>query len=173
MHANGLAVTVFSLGIALAFGTPAKSADLPQSGTIKIHSNDKSNVQVVEVGEKHIMGSGNLWGVTYNDAGSGPLHMGAWFCAFSFENVNGPPNYSGSCAFGDAGGADKILITFSGKGNDNGGDQGTGTIIGGIGKYAGIQGKMAWQCHPVDAAQNVGACTQQFDYQLVAASASK
>jgi hypothetical protein len=173
MHAHWLTMTVFSVGSILAFGTPAMSADLPQSGTIKIHSNDKSNVQVIEVGEKHIMGSGNLSGVTYNDAGSGPLNMGAWFCGFSLENVNGPPNYNGACAFGDAGGADKILITFSGKGNDNGGDQGTGTIIGGIGKYAGIQGKMVWQCHPIDQAQGLGACTQQFDYQMMAMSATK
>jgi hypothetical protein len=38
MHAYRLAMTVFSLGAAFAFGTPAISADLPQSGTIKLHS---------------------------------------------------------------------------------------------------------------------------------------
>jgi hypothetical protein len=169
MYANKLTATVLLAGAAFAFGTPAMSADLPQSGTIKIHSDIKTNPQVVDVGGKHIMGSANGWGVSYNDAGSGPLHMGAWFCAFSLENVNGAPNYAGSCAFGDAGGADKIYITWTGKGIDNG-DEGTGTIIGGIGKYAGIQGKMAWQCHPIDASQNVGACTQQFDYQLKSAT---
>jgi hypothetical protein len=46
-------------------------------------------------------------------------------------------------------------------------DQGTGTIIGGIGKYAGIQGKMAYHCGPpIDPAHGLEACTQQFDYQL-------
>jgi hypothetical protein len=59
MHAHRLTATVFSLGAALAFGIPAMGADLPQSGTIKIHSNIKGNDQVVQVGEKHFMVSGN------------------------------------------------------------------------------------------------------------------
>jgi hypothetical protein len=120
MQSRTSALFAFTLGSATIFGTAALAADLPQSGTIKIHSDSKVNVQVTEVGDKHIMASANSSGVTHNDSGSGPLHMGAWFCAFSFENVNGPPNYSGSCAFGDAGGADKILITFTGKGSDSG-----------------------------------------------------
>jgi hypothetical protein len=173
MQSRTSTLFAFTLGSAMTFGAAAIAADLPQSGTIKIHSDSKVNVQATEVGDKHIMASANAWGVTHNDLGSGPLNMGAWFCAFSFENVNGPPNYSGSCAFGDAGGADKILITFTGKGNDIGGDQGTGTIIGGIGKYAGIDGKMVWQCHSVDATQGLTACTQQFDYRLMAVSATK
>jgi hypothetical protein len=36
------------------------------------------------------MASANSWEMTHNDLGSGPLHMGTWFCAFSFDNVNGP-----------------------------------------------------------------------------------
>jgi hypothetical protein len=72
------------------------SADLPQSGTIKVHSTFKGDSQAVDVGEKHVMGSGNLWGVTYNDAGSGPLHMGAWFCTYTFQTVNSPAPEEGA-----------------------------------------------------------------------------
>ena len=90
MHAQRLTATVFSVGAALVFGTPAMSADLPQSGTIKVHSTLKGNSQIVDVGEKHIMGAGNGWGVTFNDAGSGPLHMGAWMCTWTFQNVSSP-----------------------------------------------------------------------------------
>jgi hypothetical protein len=165
MQAHKLTMTAFSLGAAFAFGTPAMSADLPQSGTIKVHSTFKANSQIVDVGEKHVMGSGNLWGVTYNDAGSGPLHTGAWFCTYTFQTVNSPTSVEGACAFGDAGGADKIFIVYSGTNTENGG-HGTGSIIGGIGKYAGVQGKMAYQCTPVDPAHELQACTQQFDYQL-------
>jgi hypothetical protein len=164
--------TVFSLGAAFAFGTPAMSADLPQSGTIKVHSTFKSEGQTVDVGEKHVMGSGNLWGVTYNDAGSGPLHMGAWFCTYTFQTVNSPAPEEGACAFGDAGGADKIFIVWSGTATENE-NHGTGSIIGGIGKYAGVQGKVAYQCTPVDPAHGIRACTQQFDYQLTAMSVTK
>jgi hypothetical protein len=173
MHAHWLTMTVFSLGSALAFGTQAMSADLPPSGTIKIHSTFKANSQVVDVGEKHVIGSGNLWGVTYNDAGSGPLNAGAWYCTYSFQTVTNPVQNGGACAFGEAGGADKIFITWSGTNVENV-DQGTGIIIGGIGRYAGIQGKMAYRCGPpVDAAHELNTCTQQFDYQLTAMSATK
>ncbi len=166
MQAHKLTVTAFSVGAALALATPAISADLPKEGTIKIHSNAYLQNQSTDVGEKHFMTSGNSWGVTYNDAGSGPLHMGVWFCTYAFENVSSPAQNGGACAFGDAGGADKIYIVWSGTNIANV-DQGTGTIIGEIGKYAGIKGKMAYHCGPpIDSAHELSSCTQQFDYQL-------
>jgi hypothetical protein len=113
------------------------------------------------------MGSGSNWGITYNETGSGPLHMGTAFCTFVFNDVNGAHAAdAGDCAYGDAGGADKIFVAYSGKWTDNVGGQGGGPITGGIGKYAGIEGKWAFQCKDVDASQGLIACTQQFDYQL-------
>lgn len=165
MQSRTCKLTAFTLSTGMAFGAAAMAADLPKEGTIKLHSTFKSEGQVVDVGEKHAMGSGNVWGVTYNDAGSGPLHAGVWFCTYAFQNVSSPPQNGGACAFGDAGGADKIFIVWSGTIIENV-DQGTGTIIGGIGKYAGIQGKMAYHCAPIDPAHGLEACTQQFDYQL-------
>jgi hypothetical protein len=164
MHRNVTALTL-SLAAAITLGIPAKAADLPKDGTIKIHSTFKSEGQPVDVGEKHLMGSGTLWGVTYNDAGSGPLDKGAWFCTYIFQTVSSPVPEAGNCAFGDAGGADKIFIVWSGASTENE-NHGSGSIIGGIGKYAGIQGKMAYQCTPVDAAHGIRACSQQFDYTL-------
>jgi hypothetical protein len=157
--------TVFSLGAAFAFGTPAMSADLPQSGTIKIHGAHKATYQAVLVGEKHSMGSGSNWGVTYNESGSGPLHMGAAMCTFAINDLNGAHTDVGDCAFGDAGGADKIFVAFSATG-EGATIQGSGPITGGIGRYAGIGGKWAFECKYVEPAQGLIACTQQFDYQL-------
>jgi len=165
MQAHKLTVTAFSLGAALALGTPAKAADLPQSGTIKIHGTHKGTVQAVQVGEKHSMGNGSNWGVTYNESGSGPLHMGAAMCTFAFNNVNGANTGAGYCAFGDAGGANKIFVAYSGTGDGVTG-QGSGPITGGIGKYAGIEGQWSYQCKVVEASQALIVCTQQFDYQL-------
>jgi hypothetical protein len=130
MQAHKLTVTAFSLGAALALGTPAKAADLPQSGTIKTHGTHKGTYQAVQVGEKHSMGTGSNWGVTYNESGSGPLHMGAAMCTFAVNSVNGADTYVGDCAFGDAGGADKIFVAYSGNG-DGAGGQGSGPITGG------------------------------------------
>jgi hypothetical protein len=168
-----LSAIALSLGTGLALGAAAMAADLPQSDTIKLHSAIKTTSQGFEVGEKHFMGSGNGWGVTYNDADSGPLHMGAWLCTFTFDDVNGSFNDGGGCAFGDPGGADKIFIVWSGKGTDKVGDQGTGTITGGTGKYAGIQGNMAYQCKTVDPSQGLLACTQQFNYQVSGAASNR
>ena len=167
MQAHNLTVTAFSLGAALALGTPAISADLPKEGTIKLHSNNYINSQSTDVGEKHVMTSANSWGVSYNDAGSGPLHMGAWFCDWTFHNVVHPIPVGGACAFGDAGGVDKIYITWTGTINENMIDaQGSGTIVGGSGRYKGINGNMTWQCHIVEPAHGLNGCAQQFDYTL-------
>ena len=134
-----------TLGAPFALAMPAVAADLPQSGTIKTHGAHKGTIQAVQVGEKHSMGNGSNWGVTYNESGGGPLHIGAAMCTFVFDALNGAETYAGNCAFGDAGGADKIFVAFSGTG-DGATGKGGGPITGGIGKYAGIGGKWAWQC---------------------------
>src|SRR5215471_9142760 len=89
MQAHKLTLTAFLLGAALVLGTQAKAADLPESGTIKIHGAHKGTIQAVQVGENHSMGNRSNWGVTYNESGSGPLHVGAAMCTAAFSNVNG------------------------------------------------------------------------------------
>ena len=81
--------TALTLITAVAFASSAIAADLPQSGSVKIHSAFKVNNQAAEMGDKHFMGSFNAWAITYNDAGSGPLHMGTALCAGSFNDTNG------------------------------------------------------------------------------------
>jgi hypothetical protein len=157
--------TALMLTTAVAFGSSAIAADLPQSGSVKIHSAFKVNNQAAEMGDKHLMGSFNAWAIIYNDAGSGPLHMGTALCAGSFNDTNGSYDDGGWCAWGDANG-DKFFTVFTGKGTDNVGQQGTHTITGGTGKFAGIQGKGSFQCKDVNPSQSLTACTQQFDYSL-------
>src|SRR5262249_11354724 len=131
---------------ALSLNAPAIATELPPSGTIKLHSGFKITSQLVEVGEKHFIGSGFGAGVTHNDAGSGPFHGGPAFCTATFDDMNGSFEIAGGrCAFGDADG-DKMFFTFIGKGTDNVGEQGVNTITGGTGKFAGIQGKGQYQC---------------------------
>ena len=64
MQAHKLTMTAFSLGAALALGTPAKAADLPQSGTIKARCTIKGGVNVAQVecrsGYGRICRNGNL-----------------------------------------------------------------------------------------------------------------
>ena len=65
--------------LAISIATPAlaqEKSPLPSSGSFKIHSGWKSIGESVQLGENHNYGSGNFWGVTYNDAGRGASSHG-------------------------------------------------------------------------------------------------
>jgi hypothetical protein len=173
MQLHRLNATALALGAAFALAMPAFAADLPQEGSFTTHSPGTFEAQSTKVADKHFIASGTSRGVMYNDAGSGPLHRGSIVCTWWADDVNGSYRDNGICAYGDAGGADKILAEWSGKGTDNVAEQGAGTIIGGTGKYDGIQGKLAYQCKTIDPAERLFDCTQRFDYRLKAASATR
>ena len=63
---------------------------LPSSGTFKVHSGWKGIGETTKFGDNHNFGSGNFYGVTFNDAGSGPLHVGPAVCAYTFDTVAAP-----------------------------------------------------------------------------------
>ena len=90
-HEGMLSATALTLTTALALGSPAIAADLPQSGSIKVHSGWKSVGEVVQVGENHVFGAGNFWGVTFNDTGSGPLNGGAAVCSYTYSRTPSAP----------------------------------------------------------------------------------
>jgi hypothetical protein len=173
MQLHLLTATAFAIGAAFALTTPVIAADLPQEGSFTTHSPGTYDARATQVGDKHFIASGTSRVAMYNDAGSGPLHRGSAVCTWWSDDVNGSYRDNILCAFGDAGGADKIFAEFTGKGTDNVAEQGAGTITGGTGKYDGIQGKIAYQCKTVDPAQRLFDCTQRFDYRLKAASATK
>jgi hypothetical protein len=163
-HSRTLAATAIVLTAALAFGSPAIAADLPQSGSIKIHSGWKGVGEVVQVDKNHVFGAGQFYGVTFNDAGSGPLHKGAVVCTYTLELMNGAGPAQGPCAWSDSDG-DKFFTYATGKFEASGALSGEHKITGGTGKFAGIQGKGVLQCTVLNDKSQV-ACTQQFEYTL-------
>ena len=163
-HIRSLWATAIGLTVALAFGAPAIAADLLQSGTFKLHSGWKGVGEVVQVGNNHVFGAGHFYGVTFNDAGSGPLHNGAVFCAYALEPMNGAGPFGGPCAWGDNDG-DKFFTSYTGKLAASGAAYGDHKITGGTGKFAGIQGKGSFQC-TTSSDKGQYACTQQFEYSL-------
>ena len=167
-HKGMLSATALTLTTALALGSPAIAADLPQSGSIKVHSGWKSVGEVVQVGENHVFGAGNFWGVTFNDTGSGPLNGGAAVCSYTFELTNGAGPVQGACAWGDSDG-DKFYVNYSGKIAASGVLDGTNKITGGTGKFKGIQGQGPFHCTTLNDKGQYN-CTQQFDYSLTAAA---
>ena len=166
MNPGPLVQMALAIGIATAALAQDRTA-LPSSGSIKIHSGWRANGEGVQVAENHLLYSGVVWGVTFNDAGSGPLHMGQAVCALASETTNGGGTGEGHCAWGNADGKSKILTSFSGKVSPTGVFEGTQQITGGTGEFNGIQGQSKFHCQLLnDKGQYV--CDQQFEYRLAA-----
>jgi hypothetical protein len=70
----------------------------------------------------------------------------------------------GFCAFGDTDG-DRIFTEFTGNFTPEAGGTGTNEIVGGTGKYAGIEGSGPWKCKPSGGNGEV-QCAQRLDYRL-------
>ena len=96
MNVGPLVLTALAFGVATAALAQDRTA-LPSSGSIKIHSGWKANGDGVQAAENHLLFSGVVWGVTFNDAGSGPLHMGQAVCALASETINGGGTGEGHC----------------------------------------------------------------------------
>jgi hypothetical protein len=151
------AVSACSIGIATA-------QQLPKSGSIEYHTGWKFSGDVVKATEGHMIGHAIVTGVTFNNKGAGPLHMGPANCVDTFMLIDGRGNNKGYCAFGDSDG-DRIFTSFTGDLVPEGGGSGTNEITGGTGKYKGITGSGPWKCKPLGSNGEV-QCAQRLDYKL-------
>ena len=150
---------------ALSFSAISSAQDLPKSGTINYHSGLACPSNVAKTPEGIMLGTGTCTGVTYNDSGSGPLHMGAAQCHFSFFVNNGDARNKGYCFWSDADG-DRIFTDFHGDPSaNNGGGEGVNVLAGGTGKYEGISGSGPWKCTWLGADGELH-CNQSFNYEL-------
>ncbi len=140
----------FSLG---AFAVSAFAESLSKSGSISIHTNFRG-----------AGAPGMVTGTAFNDKGEGPLHLGPANCSGSFFMVGGQGKGMGFCTFGDADG-DRFFVQYTGDYSSNGASEGINQIIGGTGKYLGIQGKGPFKCKPAGVGGEL-PCTEKFDYQL-------
>ena len=150
------------IGISALWTGIAVGADLPKSGSFTVHSGWKSIGEVTKLSDDHVYGVGSFWGVTYNDAGSGPLHSGPVVCPYTLEMIKGGGTSHGSCAWGDEG--NRIFTNFSGS-LLSGELSGMNQITGGTGKFTGIQGKAPFQCTALNGSGQ-WACKQQCEYRL-------
>ena len=115
-------------GIALAASTGTALAQ--DAGTIKLHSGWKLIQERVDKGVAY----GTLWGITFNDAGSGPLHMAPVSGTYNLTQETGKGE--GELTWGD--GDDQLKGSFSITVSDG---KATGeNIVTGTGKLAGITG---------------------------------
>ena len=138
---------------------------LPKSGSINVHSGYWAIGEMVAYANKqHTQGHGNNRGSTFNDNGSGPLHLGPTDCFYTLDITSERTKVKGYCTFGDPDG-DLIFTDFRGASNAEGYLEGMHDVDAGTGKYSGIQGSMTFKCR---FSGNNGElqCTQRLDYKL-------
>lgn len=153
---SGVFLTGFCVGV--------NAQQLSKSGNIEFHTGLKFVGDVVTVADKRLQGHGGGVGVTFNNSGTGPLHLGPFNCVDAFIVIDGQGKNKGFCAFGDTDG-DRIFTEFTGNFVPGSGGNGTNEITGGTGKYAGITGSGPWKCKPSGANGEV-QCAQRLDYKL-------
>jgi hypothetical protein len=157
------AVWGLGTGVALALSGGALAQQLPKTGSISFHTGWKYSADVVSPADKIVIGRGGVTGVTFNDKGGGPLHLGPANCFEAFSANDGRGTTRGVCAFGDPDG-DRVFTSFTGSFGPDGAN-GTNEITGGTGKYTGIQGSGPWKCK-MSGGNGESQCAQRLDYRL-------
>lgn len=173
---HGLCLVCVALTGAIALAASAaaqdKSETLPQSGNFKTHAGFKVIGTVTKIADNHTMGNGTAWGVAYDDAGHGVLHMGTAMCPNFSEVIGSKLSEQGECTWSDRQG-DKIFTRFSATGDvKSGAVTGDQTIHGGTGKFAGIEGTAPFKCQAVSA-EGQFSCATDWKYEITATGSSE
>jgi len=150
---------VFVCLVVLCVGARAES--LPNSGTINIQSIFKAGAPTQFNDDYSHNG---ISGVTFNEKGSGPLHLGKVACSvssFSRKDIN---KTIGFCTYEDKEG-DNIFVQYEGTSHAKGEFNAVNEIIGGTGKFEGVRGNGSGVCANTDKKSEF-PCTGKFDYQL-------
>ena len=109
MYAHKLSLAALSLGAALAFGTPAKSADLPKEGTFSSTYSGVTTVKVSPIGKERLLLTGEGYGLS---VGEGILDHMTWHCLGLGDFTNGTGQFRGNCVGTDPTG-DQVVTNFS------------------------------------------------------------
>ena len=138
---NTVLAFAFSLVSFAVFGTPALAGELPKQGNYSTKWAISGPYTAIEIGEDQSAWSSTFTAVIWNDAGEGILHDMSGNCVgMGSQEPNAPFMDSGYCAYADADG-DQIFEywyeTEEGKG--------TMTMLGGTGKFAGIQASATYE----------------------------
>ncbi|HSC66759.1 MAG TPA: hypothetical protein VLC79_03640 [Cellvibrio sp.] len=134
---------------------------LPQSGTINIQSIVKAGAPAKFNDDYSHNG---VTGVTFNEKGSGPLHLGKVACSISSFTRREINRQIGFCTFEDKDG-DNIFIQYAGGSHANNEFNAASDIMGGTGKFEGIRGVGSSACANTDS-KGEFPCTEKIDYQL-------
>ena len=151
------------------FGLACASAtadDVPKTGKVTFNSGWKLTGNLVKLTDARAYWSGVDWGVWFSAKASGALNRLTAICPDVADVENGVITAKGFCTLTDADG-DKIFGDWSGKQPSPAVDfAGLGQLIGGTGKFTGIQGKWEFYCRFANPAEGQAYCRQELDYKL-------
>lgn len=155
-----VAIHIVSLLLA-GFCLDVLAEDLPKSGHFNIQSIFKAGAPVKFNND---YSHNTATGVTFNEKGSGPLHLGKVACSISSFTRKEINKTIGFCTFEDKEG-DSLFVQYTGTSNAKGEFSGVNDIMGGTGKFEGIRGTGPTACTNTDKNSEF-PCTGKFDYQL-------
>ncbi len=130
------AITCAGLLLCAAFGGSALAGDLPKQGTHSYSWTFSGPYEVIQVGEDEWAWVAHYTMASWNDAGEGLFHNMSGDCI----GVGLGEEESGYCTYVDADG-DMIFEAWQGTGAGTG----TDTLLGGTGKYVGLQGTAEYE----------------------------
>lgn len=157
--------TICALAALLTSVDGASAADaMPRSGSFAMHTAFKGSGEMHQVTDSRTYLFGTWLGISYNAAGTGPLHAAPVVCGGYTEIVDGGGSSRGLCTFGD--GADRIHGEWSGSMPPGAPYDGSGRFTAGTGKFAGITGGWSFRCRPVNLNTGQWTCDQKVDYRL-------
>ncbi len=139
-----LAALAFMLAQSGGFASQATAAELAKEGTFSIRAAWSSAWQGFAMGEDRWVSTFDLKGVVTNDAGQGFLHNTSMRCVGLGRTFKGASEDSGNCVYTDADG-DKLFDQWRDRGAAGVGAKDSGGLVGGTGKYAGVQGAYEYE----------------------------
>jgi hypothetical protein len=149
MYAHKLSLTALSLGAALLFGTPAKSADLPKEGTFSGMYAGAVMFKLYPVGKERAVSTFEDNSLT---VGKGFLDHTTWHCLSVGSTMTGMQQFNGYCVVTDPSG-DQIVADIASDGTypaDAKVIPAKGMFTSGTGKYTGISGNLTNILHGPD-----------------------
>lgn len=122
----------------------AGAAELAKQGSFSNHDAWSGVIEgVLVVGEEQVVYNYTFNGVVTNDAGEGVFHNSSSSCLGMGSTIGGQTSNRGNCVHTDLDG-DQIFDEWQDEGTEAGAS-GSGKLLGGTGKYAGIEGTYEYE----------------------------
>ncbi len=143
-------VSTVMLVLVIGFAATVE-AQIPKEGSSSmtfVYSATYKALPMGPMGQERLQMTYENMGVIIGDTGNELLHNTSVRCLGALHAVKGETNNSGFCV-GTRPDGDQIFWTYQSTGKLGAGSKGTSTIVGGTGKFIGIQGSSEYTDSPL------------------------